>query len=353
MIPRHTHRAILHLPFSILVCFFFTFPTRAQTNIDLMLKPFSEKTPIEINAYGALLASGHTDNAGADYQLSLVDLTARYRFAPDQRIDPRLGISASYLNFNTDDRAIPAGLLDASVAVGFGVYEDKASGWQAGLTVGGGYAGETGTGEDNLFSDQNAWYPKASLLVGKHLNKTDSLLFLIDYDANRTYKPDIPFPGFAYQKLIFGNPDPSHPDATGPFQPQLLLTLGVPYAALHWEPMEHLSIDISYLIPDDFGARVDYDLVPRGKLGLFASLDTRRNGFHVNTLRHGDDRILFYQRRAEVGLRWTPANKVNLVVAGGYAFGQELTTGFDTSDDNKLADLGDCPYVRFGLEVGF
>jgi hypothetical protein len=350
--PPIRHRAILH-PLSAIVVLLLSLPALAQTSVDLMLKPFSEKTPIEVNAAGAILASGHTDNAGADYQLSLLDLTARYRFAPDQRIDPRIGVAATYLNFDSKDPAIPGGLLDASVAVGFGVYEDKSSGWQAGLTIGMGYAGSTGSDRDNLFSDGNAWYGKASLLVGKHLNKTDSLLFIVDYDGNRTYKPDIPFPGIAYQKLIFGNPDPQREGEPGPFQPQLLLTLGVPYAALHWEPVEHLTIDVSYLIPDTFSARVDYDLVPRGKLGVFGSLDSRRNGFHSNELRHGDDRILFYQQRAEVGLRWTPAPKVNLLLAGGYAFGQELTTGFDTSNDRKLADLGDRPYVRVGLEVGF
>ncbi len=133
----------------------------------------------------------------------------------------------------------------------------------------------------------------------------------------------------------------------------MLLTLGVPYAAIHSEPIEHLTIDVSYLIPDNFSARIDYDLVPRGKFGVFVSLDSRRNAFHSDTLRHGADRILFYQQRAELGLRWTPAARVNLLLAGGYAFGQELTTGFDTSNDRKLADLGDRPYVRVGLQVGF
>ena len=336
---------------SVVLTIVFARATLAQTNIDLMIKPFTEHTPIEINATGAMLAAGHTDNSSADYQLSLIDLSARYRFAPGERIDPRLGVSATYLNFDTSDRTIPGAMLDASVAVGFGVYEN-ASGWQGGVTLGVGYAGVANGDTDNLFSDENAWYGKASFILGKHLNKTDALLFVIDYDGNRTYKPDIPFPGIAYQKLIFGNPSPTA-DGMGPFEPQLLMTLGLPFASLHWEPIEHLTIDVSYLIPDDFAARVDYDLVPRGKLGLFGSLDSRRNGFHWNRLRHGDDRVLFYQRRAEVGLRWTPVKKVNLLVAGGYAFGQELTTGFDTSNDDKLADLGDRPYVRVGLEVGF
>jgi hypothetical protein len=339
---------------SILGFIFFATSAAAQTSVDLMLKPFAEKTPIEISATGAILAAGHTDNASADYQLSLLDLAGRYRFLPEARIDPRVGVAAIFLNFDADDPSIPESLLDASVAVGFGVYENKTTGWQAGLTLGVGYAGAAGGDRDNLFSDGNAWYGKASLLVGKKLNNTDALLFVVDYDGNRTYKPDIPFPGFAYQKLIFGNPNPQRPgEPGGTFEPQLLLTLGVPFTALHWEPIEHLTLDVSYLIPDTFSAKVDYDLIPRGKLGVFASLDSRRSGFHSNALRHGDDRILFFQRRAELGLRWTPAARVNLLVAGGYAFGQELTTGCDTSDDHHLADLGDRPYLRVGVEVGF
>src|SRR5206468_8521717 len=110
---------MIHRRFICLLLFALSLPTLAQTSVDLMLKPFSEKTPIEINATGAVLDSGHTDNAGADYQLSLFDLSARDRFAPEQRIDPRIGVAATYLNFDTDDRAIPGGLLDASVAVGF------------------------------------------------------------------------------------------------------------------------------------------------------------------------------------------------------------------------------------------
>ena len=330
----------------------FSSPTAAaQTNIDLMIKPFEERVPLEFNAGGAAVAAGHTDG-DEDYQLSILDLSGRYRFAPDQRIDPRLGVAATFLNFDTDDRRFPTTLLDASIAVGFGVYEDKASGWQGGVTIGGGYAGAT-SDRDNLFSDSNAWYPKASFVIGRKISKTDGLLFVVDYDANRTYKPDIPFPGVAYQKLIFGNPNPTEPGGQGPFEPQLLLTIGVPYASLHWEPIDRLSIDMSYLIPDDFSLKVDYDLLRAHKLGVFAALDYRRNAFHWNELRHGDDRVIFYQRHVEVGLRWTPTPKFNLLAAAGYAFAQELTTGFDSTDDDKLADLGDRPYVRLALQFGF
>jgi hypothetical protein len=44
---------------------------------------------------------------------------------------------------------------------------------------------------------------------------------------------------------------------------------------------------------------------------------------------------------------------VSLLVAGGYAFGQEFSTGFDFRDTDKVAEPSDEPYVRMGFEARF
>jgi hypothetical protein len=264
--------------------------------------PLQQGVPIELNAGTSVQAAGHTD-ASADYQLTLVDLTARYRLAPDQKIDPRLGASLTYLNFDSDDPRLPDAMLDTSLA-------SRLRRLRKPVRLAGGphrrrRLRRRRRPRRQLLLRRQRLVPQGLLRPRKKYNKTDAILLVLDYDANRTYKPDIPFPGVAFQKLIFGNPDP---DVTGgPFAPQLLLTLGLPYTAIHWEPYDRLSFDVSYLIPDDFTARIDYDLATKRRtLGVYAGLDFRRNAFHANTLRHGDDRILFYQRRAEVGVRWTP-----------------------------------------------
>ena len=346
---------------------------RAQTSVDLMLRPFPPNHPAEFDADAYFLGSGESDRdeefggnpADRDYSMSVFDFKGRLRIAPQQRIDPRLGLAATYITLNAQDPALPDQLIDASAAIGFGVFQRD--GWVGALTLGYGYAGAA----DELFADSNAWYPKASLVFGKKLSRTDSLAIVVDYDANRTYKPDVPFPGIVWQKLLFGRPDEdaaeSPPDTTpgvGPnraqsagFEPRLLLTLGVPYANINYRPINRLTLEVSWLIPDDFSARVDYDLLGNRTLGVYASLDTRRNAFHWNALADGDDRIMLRQRRAEVGVRWTPAKRgnysLNVLAAVGYAFAQELTVGFDSSDDDKLAELSDEPYLRLGLELGF
>ena len=61
----------------------------------------------------------------------------------------------------------------------------------------------------------------------------------------------------------------------------------------------------------------------------------------------------FQQRRAEVGLRWEPRKDFLFSVAGGYAFGQEFSTGFDARDTDLVADVSDEPYLRFGVDIRF
>ena len=352
---------------------------RAQTSVDLMIRPFPRDHPAELRADMYFLGSGRSDRddefggnpAGADrdYSMSVYDLKGRMRIAPQERIDPRIGVAATYIALNAADPALPDQLLDASAAVGFGVL--SVGGWVGALTLGYGYAGAG----DELFADSNAWYPKASLVIGRKLSRTDTLGFAIDFDANRTYKPDVPLPGFVWQKLIFGRPeeepDPSAGGAAadaiptvGPtdddaraFEPRLLLTVGFPYSNVHYRPIERLTLEATFLMPDDFFARIDYDLLGDRVLGIYASFDTRRNAFHWDALADGDDRIMLRQRRAEVGVRWTPVKRgdyaLNLLAAVGYAFAQEITVGFDSTDDDKLAELSDEPYLRIGLEVGF
>src|SRR5688572_30333300 len=186
----------------------------AQTSVDLMLRPFPRNHPAEVKADAYFLGAGDSDRdeefggnpTDRDYLLSVYDLKGRMRVAPQQRIDPRVGVSATYMTLNAQDPALPDQLLDASVAVGFGVFQRD--GWVGALTLGYGYAGSA----DELFGDSNAWYPKASLVFGKKLSRTDSLAIVVDYDANRTYKPDVPFPGIVWQKLLFGRPDDDFAD---------------------------------------------------------------------------------------------------------------------------------------------
>jgi len=53
------------------------------------------------------------------------------------------------------------------------------------------------------------------------------------------------------------------------------------------------------------------------------------------------------------GVRWTPCREASLVLAGGYAFEQECSGGFDSRENVAYVELSDAPFIRLGLEAMF
>jgi hypothetical protein len=320
--PRHSRAAAL-IVFAVLLA---ASPALAQTGAGLLVRPFRENTDLEIEATAYRLFDGETDNGDADYQLTLYESRGRLR-EDRQRGIPRFGYELAHLSVAGDDPAIPERLTDVSAAVGLPV--PGAYGFTGGISLGIGYAG------DGPFGDPHAFYGKATLGLAKQLDEVTDLAVGLDYDGNRTFLPDVPLPGFAYRKKL---------------DPTLVFAIGVPVTSLEWRPDDRLTVVFQYLLVDRFDVRVDYRVV--GGLNVFASLDQRRLAFEMDELPE-HDRLLFEQRRVEAGLRWEPREDAALIIAGGYAFGQEFSTGFDFRDNDKVAELSDEPYARVGLDMRF
>ena len=306
---------------------------QAQSGPELLLRPWPKGQRIEAQADAAFFNAGHTTH-DEDFQLAFYNTQGRMRLMPEERAEPRLGYDVTYLNINTTNPVLPSKLVDTSIGFGMGIADYK--GWLAGITVGVGYAGA------GAYDDGNAWYGKADLVVGRDLDETTKLGFVLDYDGNRTILPDVPLPGFLYAKTI---------------DPTLTIGIGFPYSSITWKPDKsrtfdrQLTIELKYLIPDDGDVRVDYELIDH--VGVFASYAVRQEAFHSDNLANTHDRILFQQRRAEVGARWSPCEFASLIVAGGYAFSQEFNVGWDTTDMDRIAKPSDEPYFRVGFEVRY
>jgi hypothetical protein len=326
MVIHPERRALLLV---LLAFFVMSTKARAQSGPELLFKPWATGQRLEGQADATFLKNGHTNN-GDDFQLSYYNTQGRLRIWPEQKADPRIGYNITYLNTDTNDPALPSHMVDTSVAIGTGIAD--ISGWRAGLTVGIGYAAV------GAFDDGNAWYGKADLLLGHDIDETSSIGFVIDYDGNRTVWPDIPLPGVLYTKRL---------------DPTILLGLGFPFSSVEWKPRQvpNLTITAKYVIPDDADARIDYTVFKN--FGVFASYAARRDAFHWDEISNPDDRLLFQQRRAELGVRWTAHETVSLILAGGYAFSQEFNVGWDFREADRIAKPSDEPYVRFGLEVRF
>lgn len=309
---------------------------RAQTGPDLLLTSFKENRNYLGRVDAIYVFDGHSDNDDADTQLSIFNASGMMKLDLDQlaqglnlnRAQPRGGFDFTTLNIRSDDPALPDHFTDASLGIGLGI--GKGEKWVAGISFAIGHA------SSNTFGDGNGWYGKADIAVGYIIDDVQSIGFVLDYDGNRTIYPDIPLPGFVYKRRI---------------TEELNLSVGFPYTDLEWKPDDRWTIALRYVIPDGGEASVEYKLVEAVR--LYASFSTQNEAFHSNELDDADDRVLFSQRRVEIGLRATYSDQFRFFVAGGYAFGQEFEVGWDSRDTEELAELSDEPYARIGLELNF
>ena len=246
---------------------------------------------------------------------------------PGNIISPRIGYDFKFLDVGGNNKTIPHNLSDESIA--FGTAVGKFEDWVAGLTLGVGYAG------NSAFSRGSGWYGKATFAIGKKLSETDGLGIVFDYDGNRAYFPEIPLPGFIYQKRI---------------NPTLLLGLGVPYSSVEWKPIEHLTLEGSYTLVSQFTARASYEVIKH--VNVYGSFDNVEDAFHINGLPK-NKRLLFEQHRLEAGVQYVPTDHLRLIAAVGYAFSNRFLTGYDFERTRTVDHFASSPYLHAGLEVNF
>ena len=294
----------------------------AQSGPGLLLKPGPADKPLEFQANVLRLLEAETDNE-VDLDLTIVESDGRWRFLPAQPLGPSVGYEVMYLDFDTDHAAVPERLVDVSIAGGSAFA--KSGDWWFAATAGVGYAGES------PFADNQAWYGKASIIIGREL-WGGILVGIIDYNGNRAIFPDVPLPGLAITKQV---------------SPHLSYVIGIPYSSLTWKPTPELRVDLRYTLPETIDVAVQYDLTPQ--ISILGSFDNRLRAFHLDDL-PSDRRIFFEQSRAELGVKYSPMENLGILVAGGYAFGQELSTGFDARDLDEITEISDEPYIRVGVE---
>lgn len=307
----------------------------AETGADLLLKVFPEKKNYTLNLDATYIFPGEEDDhAREDFQLSTYTGSGAMRLTLDSilpgidKSQPRAGFDFTVLDVDDEAEVIPDNLTDMSVGVGFGVLSYK--GWLGGVWLGVGYAGE------NVFNDGNALYGKAGLGLGYEIDKKSSLGFFLDYDGNRTFMPDVPIPGGIYRRFLTN---------------ELQMGVGFPFSDILWTPNDQWEFKLTYSIPDSFDIEANYFITK--SIGVFGSFNSTANAFHVNSLDDGDDRLLAFESRVELGLKASINHTVSFVVAGGYAFDRKFEVGWDSRDTEEIADVSDEPYVRVALEARF
>ena len=312
-------------------------PATAQTGPGLLVTPFPKEQLIDTRGSWAYEDAGHVKGSDQSVRLSIYESVGRVRIFPGSLTSPRVGWELEFVDIDAgrsiggdDFDLLPGQLVDQSIGVATPVA--KIDEWVFGVAVGLGYAGGAPFGEGS------GWYGKATAIAFRQFSENDALVFVVDYDGNRTFLPDVPLPGVAYTKRV---------------SPRLFYVVGIPLSSVTWKPFDKLSLEAGWYPIESFHGAAGYEFAPH--FSAFASLDYHSSAFTLDGLA-GDDRLLFQHRRAEAGVRWAPRHRretVALTAAVGYAWGQEFSIGFDSRNGDAVADISDEPYVRVGFEVKF
>lgn len=299
----------------------------AQSGPALLLRPWQDRSQGELVNELLIVGDGSTDNPGPDdYDLTWFEGHGRVRLDIGDPDSPAFGYRYVHLDLDTNDpRIMDDTLTDVAASAGFTLGEWE--GWDVQLVAGMGFAG------DSAFDDSEAVYGLGYLYGSKDLSENETLLLGVAYDGNRMIFPDVPLPLIEYQRRV---------------SDELNFAVGLPYARVFWRPAEQWVITAAYFAPTTFEANVTYALTEEFR--LFAALENHLEAFHAqNAGEH--DRLFVQQRRVEAGVLWVPCEWLEVAVAGGYAFDQEIEIGFDVRDTSGVADLSDEAYLRVG--VGF
>lgn len=315
---------------ALLAILLFTAVTRAQVGPDLIIKPWADGQAFDTNTDAVVeFGSPSRENHRDDIQLSSYHAYGRWRVLPSVEATPTLGYDVSYFDVKTHDTALPGHLWNTDFGFSQPVAEfDK---WFVVLDAGAGYAGDT------PYSDPNAVYYQGDVIVGRKFTPDKAFIVALNYDGNRTFLPDVPLPGFAYANR---------------YNEHLTYVIGAPYNSITYQPVNGLQIDLGWALVQKFSASVGWEFLSH--YTLYANYTDRLSAFHMSSMQDDINRRLFLQEhRIEAGFRFNPTKLIKLSIGGGWAFGQEFSTGYQSYDSKPLRHLRDGPFIEGLLQIGF
>ncbi|QDU72666.1 hypothetical protein [Mucisphaera calidilacus] len=310
---------------------------RAESSLTGVMLPFRGPTNYEIEALGLVVPDAETKNGDLDTDLRVFDLGFRARFGDNPDTVPTMRIGLHTFAIDSIDPALPesAGDLFFSGGINHVLNETFTLSWGLGI----GYAGELrdSDGDWSFDGGDQGIYGSAGIGLTQKIDEFSSITYLIDWDGNRSIFPDIPLPGIAYTKRL---------QTETPF----MFTVGFPFATVRWTPVDKLNLDATFFYPESFRARIGYRVIE--PLEFYGELLARNKAYAIGSLPK-DRRLFFRQDLLEAGLKWRFLRGLELTVAGGWAFGQQFTTGYDVRDDTTVRKLSDAPYARLGFGMKF
>lgn len=227
------------------------------------------------------------------------------------------------------DVPLPDHMWDLTLGVGYRRF--LSPGRWAGL------AATVGSPSDRPFHSSREVTVGATALYRIPRGEQAAWLFFLRYDNTREFWNHIPLPGLAY----WARPTP-----------RSMVVLGVPYSSVRWAGESGWGASLSYFLLRTLGAEANY---------RFSESSQAYAGFHMDNESHfrsgrdrRKDRLWYYEKRIQAGVRLDPSPRWNLELGGGHAFDRYYFEGEDFEDRTRdRVPVADGPFLRAEATVRF
>lgn len=302
---------------------------RAQVGPDLLIKPWAINQAFDFNSDSVFeFANPSRENHADDITLSSYHEFGRWRVLPDQIATPTLGYDVSYFDVHTHDAALPGHLWNTEF--GFSQPVAELQKWFVVLDGAAGYAGDT------PYSDPHALYFAGDVIVGRKFSADKALVIALNYDGNRTFLPDVPLPGFAFADR---------------YNEHVSYVIGAPFNSIRYEPVNGLQVDLGWELVTTFSAKVGWEF--KKHYFFYGDYTDKISAFQESATSDMNRRLYLHEHRVEGGFRYNPTELIKFSIGGGWAFGQEFSTGYQWYDGQPLRHVRDGPFVEALLQIGF
>jgi hypothetical protein len=218
-----------------------------------------------------------------------------------------------------------------NVTFGAGYHHQFDNGWSAGLNL------HVGSASDQPFAnvDQITVGAMASLRIP--VRERDAWIFTLSYSNNTDFANRIPLPGVAY--LLW---------PTDNFR----ALIGIPFARIWYEPIDKVTIDLSYRFLYTFQGRVNYRFAPRWK--VYVGYSTGNESYFLVDSPDPQDRLFYAEQRVYGGVGYAFEKNLSLDLTSGLAFDRHYSFGknFQQNQSLKLS-VDDGPFVSLAVQWRF
>jgi hypothetical protein len=174
-----------------------------------------------------------------------------------------------------------------------------------------------------------AGWDETSLMLNGFLEIPDGArnawVVFLNYSANREFLPHVPIPGGGYL-----------------FAPSRNFTAlaGVPLVFLNYRPFSRLSLRASYFPIHSVSAEAELEC--QKNLTVFGEFRWVNERYFRSGREDRRDRLFWYEKKLQIGVKISPKRGFELVVAGAYAFDRFFFEGDGYEDrlDNRI-DIAD------------